>query len=486
LGGLSKKAFQLEKIEKLHELPHLILDAGNLLFKQDHLSPGLLMQSKITANGIIDSYNYMGYDAVAVGRNDLAAGLTFLQEKAAVSKFSWLSANLVSRSDAKPLFSPSLIRRVGNISIGIIGLTDYDPSPKFPGHEDVVFIPWQKVLPQLVADLSQRCDLIILLSNCESKQNEAIAESFSNIHIIFQSMPHSKNSISELKNNTLVAMTGKQGKYLGSMLVDWQKSQTWGRTGAAKELAQKKQELDGINGRISRMERREKEQDLALDANYQKLVATKERMLSEIIFLENELRGLKESGQAPSTFENQFIALDVGLPDQPEVEKIVKHTKQKVNEAGRSQLIEGKQKSSSSELQMEKLVFSGWQVCSKCHEEQTDFWLKTDHASAYQTLVEQDQQFNLDCLPCHVTSEYKDIKLSEDDTVLLSLPATLQQVGCEICHSPGKNHAASQLSSAISRKPDKSICIRCHTTERDENFNYDNDIEKIACPASRH
>jgi hypothetical protein len=486
LGGLSKKAFQLEKLEKRHELPHLILDAGNLLFKQDHLSPGLLMQSKITAEGIIDSYNHMGYDAVAVGRNDLAAGLKFLQEKAAVSKFSWLSANLVSRSDAKPLFSPSLIRRIGNISIGIIGLTDYDSPPKFHGNEDVVFIPWQKVLPQLVEDLAQQCDLIILLSNCESKQNEAIAEYFSNIHIIFQSMPHSRNSISELKNNTLLAMTGKQGRYLGSMLVDWQKSQIWGRTGATKELAQKKQELDGINGRISRMKRREKEQDLALDAGYQKLVANKERLLSEIVFLENELSGLKKSGQAPSSFENQFIALDVGLPDQPDVEKIVKSTKQKVNAAGRSQSAGIKQAAAKSELQLEKLVFTGWQTCSECHKEQTDFWLKTDHASAYQTLVEQDQQFNLDCLPCHVTSEYKDIKLSEDDTVLLSLPATLQQVGCEICHGPGKNHAASQLSSAISRKPDKSICIRCHTAERDENFNYDNDIEKIACPASQH
>jgi predicted CXXCH cytochrome family protein len=486
LGGLSKKAFQLEKIEKLHELPHLLLDAGNLLFKQDRLSPGLLIQSEITAAGIIDAYNYMGYDAVAVGRNDLAAGMAFLQEKAAASKFTWLSANLVSKSEAKPLFPPSLIRKIGSLSVGIIGLTDFDASPRFPGNEDVVLLPWQKVLPQLIEDLAPRCDLIILLSNYEPKQNEAIAESFSNIHIIFQSMPHSRNSVSELKNNTLLAMTDKQGKYLGSMLIDWQKSQTWGRTGAAKELAQKKQELDGINGRVSRMEKRRDEQDLAIDPNYQKLIATKKRLLSEIIFLENELSGLKESGQAPSTFENHFIALDIGLPDQPDVEKIVKATKQKVNEAGRNQFTGVKQTSSKTELQLEKLVFAGWQTCAACHKPQTDFWLKTEHASAYQTLVEQDQQFNLACLPCHVTSEYKDIKISEDDTVLLSLPAPLQLVGCEICHGPGKSHAASQLSSAISRKPYESICIRCHTAERDENFNYDNDFEKIACPASQH
>ena len=59
LGGLSKKAYQMEKIQKLHELPYLTLDGGNLLFKQSRLSPALLQQAKITAEGITDSYNFM-------------------------------------------------------------------------------------------------------------------------------------------------------------------------------------------------------------------------------------------------------------------------------------------------------------------------------------------------------------------------------------------------------------------------------------------
>ena len=135
-------------------------------------------------------------------------------------------------------------------------------------------------------------------------------------------------------------------------------------------------------------------------------------------------------------------------------------------------------------MSLEKLVFAGWQVCAQCHEPQTDFWEKTDHSSAYQTLVEQEQQFNLDCLPCHVTAEYDTTKISDDDSVLLSLPSALQQVGCEVCHGPGKTHAASQDPSLISRKPAASICLRCHTPERDEEFNYENNLERIASPAS--
>ena len=124
-------------------------------------------------------------------------------------------------------------------------------------------------------------------------------------------------------------------------------------------------------------------------------------------------------------------------------------------------------------------------TCAPCHFPQTEFWKKTAHYSAYQTLAEQEQQFNLDCLPCHVTAEYGDVKISGNDAVLLSLPPVLQQVGCEVCHGPGKNHAASQDPAAISRKPGILICMRCHTAERDEEFNYENNIERIACPASR-
>jgi len=472
----------LEKIRQGNDMNSLALDGGNLLFKQKNLSPGLVQQAEITAAGIVDAYNVMNYDAVAVGENDLAAGLDFLQKQAAQAKFQWLSANLVSKSTGKPLFSSSLIRRVGDISVGIIGLTGDHASGSITAG-DVALLSWQKVLPNLLTDLAASCDLIILLSNNNEKQNRMIAESYPSIHIIVQSDPRSGNMEPELHNNTLIAQTGKQGKYLGWMTINWQKSEKWGRAGAAEELATKKQELDGINGRISRIERQAGEDDLTGDVRYQNLVTSRERLLSEIIFLENELHDLQETGQAPSTFENHFLALDANLPDQPEVKKIVEATKLRVNQSGRIQADETASAPTLPELQLDKLPFTGWLTCAQCHPVQAEFWKTTGHAGAYRSLSEQDQQFNLDCLPCHVTAEYKDTRISDNDAVLLSLPVQLQQVGCEVCHGPGRNHAASRDPAAISRKPDREDCIRCHTSERDTAFNYENDVEMIACPA---
>jgi len=239
LGGLSKKAYQLEKIQGLYEFPYLTVDAGNLLFKHERIAPALLQQMTITAKGIIDAYNLMQYDAVAVGRNDLAGGLSFLKAQAARSQFTWLSANLLHKSDKKPIFSASLIRRFDNLTVGIIGLTGHDGKVQFQDNEDAVILPWQEVLPDYIADLSSRCDLLILLSNNTTKQNQEIAKSFEEIHLIIQSKPRSGNSAPKLINKSLIAQTGKQGKYLGWMLIDWQQSKTWGRKGDIKKMAKK-------------------------------------------------------------------------------------------------------------------------------------------------------------------------------------------------------------------------------------------------------
>lgn len=484
MGGLSKKAYQLEKVKGLYQLPYITVDAGNLLFKHERIAPGLMQQNTITASGIIEAYNLMHYDAVAVGRHDLAAGLSFLETHAAGSGFAWLSANLVHRSDKKPIFSGSIIRRFQDLTVGIIGLTGHDGKVEFRDDEDAVILPWQEVLPQHIADLSSSCDMLILLSNYSSAENNKIASTFEDIHLIIQSDPRSGNSSPTQVNRSLIAQTGKQGKYLGWMLIDWQKSKTWGRRGAIKELAVKKQELDGINGRINRIEKRENKEDLTANTSYQDLLKSRERLLTSISFLEKEMAALKNTGQIPSTYENSFIALDIKLPDQPEVDKVVQKTKKLVNEAGRSEAATAATARKRPELSLEKLPFTGWQTCAQCHKPQTDFWARTAHSAAYQTLAEQEQQFNLDCLPCHVTAEHMTTKISDNDADLLSLPSVLQQVGCEVCHGPGKAHAASQDSSLVSRKPAPAICLRCHTPERDEEFNYANDLERIACPAS--
>src|SRR5262249_25048057 len=74
--------------------------------------------------------------------------------------------------------------------------------------------------------------------------------------------------------------------------------------------------------------------------------------------------------------------------------------------------------------------------CSDCHADGVAFWEKTVHATAWKTLVDRGQQFDLDCISCHVTGWDKPggSNLAHNDK--------LRDVQCETCHGPGSIHVA--------------------------------------------
>jgi hypothetical protein len=101
--------------------------------------------------------------------------------------------------------------------------------------------------------------------------------------------------------------------------------------------------------------------------------------------------------------------------------------------------------------------YVGAQVCAGCHAQPTAVWSATRHAHAYPSLTEKHKAFDLDCVGCHVTGYEK----PGGSTV--THVGNLENVQCEVCHGPGSNHVAGGgLKSAITRKPDPSLCIGCH------------------------
>lgn len=101
--------------------------------------------------------------------------------------------------------------------------------------------------------------------------------------------------------------------------------------------------------------------------------------------------------------------------------------------------------------------FVGVGNCETCHATQAKFWQTTHHASAYQTLVNKDRQFTLECVGCHVTGYEQPGGSTVTDV------ANLKNVQCENCHGPGSIHAKDQSVDSIIRKPDRQLCAnRCH------------------------
>ena len=441
--------------------------------------------AKRTAQGIARAVNAMGTRAVGIAPHDLAAGLPFLKQLARENNLSFLSMNIYPNRGTAPVFSPYLLTRAGKLKIAILGLTGN------PGNmlQDKGFhiLPWQSILPKILQEVEKQADMIILLSSEPRKTNQEIARKFDNIHILFQSGQGGGNQPPVNINNTLLCQTETRGKSAGFLQIDWNSSKTWGKA-VPNQLQKEQNRLDRINWQIGRMQKRNTEQALVKNTQFQQLLNNKAQSEQAIL----RLQAQKESdGQAQATcsYKNSFIALKASLPEDKTIKAIVDQTRREVNQINRraqqkrkKQQAGKRQTTGNNKFPAPLQEMAGWPACKKCHHEQTSFYLSTNHAKAWQTLADLDQQYNPDCLLCHVTLPTYDSGQVQEKNLLSNIPLELQGVGCETCHGPARSHTQTP-DKILPGKPDQDICLQCHTDQRDKNFIYSKKLQKIRCPA---
>jgi hypothetical protein len=124
--------------------------------------------------------------------------------------------------------------------------------------------------------------------------------------------------------------------------------------------------------------------------------------------------------------------------------------------------------------------YTGAVGCDDCHADQATFWKTTRHSHAWETLVERGQQFDFDCISCHVTGWDKPggSNLAHNDS--------LRDVQCETCHGPGSIHVAKggeEKPAALQRGPAQDLCAtQCHTKEHSDTFQLDAYLRDILGP----
>jgi hypothetical protein len=124
-------------------------------------------------------------------------------------------------------------------------------------------------------------------------------------------------------------------------------------------------------------------------------------------------------------------------------------------------------------------TYVGSAICQGCHTSAFDAWSKSKHAGAWTTLerVEADPKrygwpvtHYPDCVSCHVVGH-------REQTGFVSGEETphLAGVGCERCHGPGSDHAASNGQKPLGLHGGVAaslLCAQCHDYEQSPNFVY--------------
>src|SRR5262249_47606525 len=153
--------------------------------------------------------------------------------------------------------------------------------------------------------------------------------------------------------------------------------------------------------------------------------------------------------KADSFFIYQHQAIRAELGSQSAIAAELKSYYRRVNEHNR----EAFKDHTPAPAAKSESGYLGIEKCSACHAEQRKFWNSTAHFKAYATLANQDKQYNLDCVSCHVTGYEK----PGGSTV--TFVDNLKDVQCESCHGPGSRHVDDPKNRRfIVSKPPRTLC----------------------------
>ena len=278
----------------------------------------------LTADTIMRSYGKIGYDAVAVSASDLSAGHQFF-EKSAEIDFPWISANIFDIS-GNLLFKPSLLKKIGGITIGIIGITGQG---KYSS-EYIEISDWKKPLRRELQDLIPKADMVILLSNLPFSENNVIGQLFPEINLIITADKKRGNLTPYLSGNALMTQSQGRGKYLGRLSIKFHRSGKW-FFDSSKRLQALENKIKSVERQISQLQKRKSYGDQNnFSARMDKLTSVKSDLEHQ---LENEksLSRLRSKNETINTCKADFIPIRPRSQQSPEIKLMVAELKEKIN-----------------------------------------------------------------------------------------------------------------------------------------------------------
>lgn len=225
-GGMSRRAAAVKK-ERHNAKEILLLDTGNFL-GPDHLA----VYRKGT--DIVNLYNALGYDAVALGKHDFGIGVHSLAERVREANFTVLSANMDFDDTTIPVLPWTIINR-GGMNVGIFGLTGEDVKRDInPVYLEGVswadpFVRAEEAIEHLK---QMNVDLIICLSNMGVSKDVELAARVGDINLIMSGntseINGSFNTVStlEMANGTMITAVPRYGTSIGRVSIEAQKEKS--------------------------------------------------------------------------------------------------------------------------------------------------------------------------------------------------------------------------------------------------------------------
>ncbi len=169
-----------------------MLDTG------DALVGGGLLGDLTQGEAVVAGMNLMGYDALALGPNELSLGVDLLRLRMDEAQFPILSANVVISGTDQLVTLPYTILEVGDQHVGVVGLTRAadDVSSELQVRDPL------DALAEYVPLVSEQADVVIVLTNTTYRSGLALAREVPGIDLMVAALP------AQLPNQAIRAQDG--------------------------------------------------------------------------------------------------------------------------------------------------------------------------------------------------------------------------------------------------------------------------------------
>lgn len=193
------------------------------LFAGDTISPSVASRT-FRGKQIISAWNAVGLDYATLGNHEFDFGPNVLLERIAESRFKWICANVIDKRTGQHWggLDPYVIRQVGGVKVGIIGLLTPDTlRSSRPGPLIDIVDPCtvaKRLIPEMRAKGAQ---VVVALTHLTLGQDKELAHCVP-IDVIVGG--HEHVVLQSVANGTLILKAGSDARNLGRIDVEFSES----------------------------------------------------------------------------------------------------------------------------------------------------------------------------------------------------------------------------------------------------------------------